>query len=162
MIYCSKCGAQQTTDAKFCEYCGSMIPEDVRQRIRSLGGAGEQRPGFLKTIFDFSFTEFLTTRIIKLLYILGLIVDALFIIGLFFRFFPADEESSGEKILYLIIAPIIHFVIFFIYALLLRLSCEFVLVLFRVAEHTEKIERHSNQIASNTQLISPDLKRPNI
>lgn len=158
MIYCPKCGAEQSPDSRFCEQCGSIIPETVRQRSWSLReDPREQRPGFLKTLFDFSFTEFLTTRIIKVLYPLGLVIGALLVIILFFGFFRI-VESTLEKILYLIIAPIICFIIFFIYAISLRLSWEFVIALFRVVEHTGGIERHSNQIAADIQILSTGLR----
>lgn len=167
MIYCPKCGAEQTPDSRFCEHCGSMIPTTTQQRSRFLRkDTRKQMPGFLETLFDFSFTEFLTTRIIKLLYGLGLIIAAIgltiFCLVVWFYAFFGEDLSAFQRIVSLIGSPLAAGILFFLYAMNLRIWMELLIVLFRVAEDTGSIERHSNQIVANIQILSTGLRNSQI
>ncbi len=88
--------------------------------------------GFLRSLFDFSFTEFITTRVIKVLYALAVVFCALaalvMIIGGFSR-------SPGAGILSLILSP----VVFLFYVLMVRVWLEVIIILFRIAEHTRTL-----------------------
>lgn len=92
----------------------------------------ELQKGFLATLFDFSFNDFVTTKIIRLLYVLGVLGAAvgaiIFIIGGF-------QTSTGIGILFLVLSP----VIFFLYVLFVRIWLELIIVIFRIAEHTKDI-----------------------
>lgn len=87
----------------------------------------EVNKGFLTTLFDFTFTSFVTTKLIKLLYVIGLIfatVGAIvFIVGGF-------RINAGLGVLALLVSP----VIFLIYSLLIRVYLEIIIVIFRIAE----------------------------
>lgn len=82
---------------------------------------------FLSTLFDFSFSEFIAPKIIKILYGIGIFLVAIGTLGAIFGGF---SDSFGKGILMLIISPII----FIIYAILVRVSMEIIIVLFRVYE----------------------------
>lgn len=88
--------------------------------------------GPMGMLFDLSFTEFVTTRIIKVIFIIGIasaVIWALaFIIGGF-------SVSLGRGIVFLILSP----VVFFLSVLVARIWCEILIVIFRIAENTGKL-----------------------
>ncbi|HHS12810.1 MAG TPA: DUF4282 domain-containing protein [bacterium] len=86
----------------------------------------------LRMLLDLSFTEFITIRVIKFLYIIGVIIAAIATIGLIAGGFTA---GAGRGILFLLLSPIV----FILYVLLARIWCEIIIVLFRIAENTSKI-----------------------
>ena len=88
--------------------------------------------GLLGSIFDLSFTEFITIRIIKFLFILGIIFAA---IGTLVLIVTGFSNGIGAGILSLVLSPLI----FLIYVLLARIWCEMVIVVFRIAEHTGRL-----------------------
>ena len=77
--------------------------------------------GFLGSIFDLSFTEFITIRIIKFLFILGIIFAA---IGTLLLIVTGFSNGIGAGILSLILSPLI----FLVYVLLARIWCEMIIV----------------------------------
>lgn len=93
----------------------------------------EQRKGFLASLFDFSFSEFITTKIIKILYGIGIFfagLMALFVIVAAFR------ESPGYGILgLLILAPLV----FLLHVIIARVWLEVIIVIFRIAEYARDI-----------------------
>ena len=88
--------------------------------------------GFLGSIFDLSFTEFITIRIIKFLFILGIIFAA---IGTLLLIVTGFSNGIGAGILSLILSPLI----FLVYVLLARIWCEMIIVIFRIAENTGRL-----------------------
>ena len=94
--------------------------------------------GFLGSIFDFSFTEFITIRIIKFLFILGIIFAA---IGTLLLIITSFSKGIGAGILALVLSPLI----FLIYVLFARIWCEMVIVVFRIAEHTGRLVEQGNR-----------------
>ncbi|MBU1909645.1 MAG: DUF4282 domain-containing protein [Verrucomicrobia bacterium] len=92
-----------------------------------------EQKSFFETLFDLSFTEFVTTRLIKLIFVLGIIFSAL--AGLkrivwAFRFF-----GFGSGLLSLVITPIL----FIVAVLLVRIWCEMIIAVFRIAENTGRL-----------------------
>jgi len=88
--------------------------------------------GFLATLFDFSFTDFVTPGVLKLLYTIGLLA-ALF--GSV-RFIGAGfGRGIWTGLGAIVLAP----VLFVVYSLLARVVVELVMVFFRIAEHMEII-----------------------
>jgi hypothetical protein len=83
--------------------------------------------GFLPSLFDVSFSSLITTRVIKVLYILSMIV-----IGIAALFFVAAgfAQSGGSGIVALIVAPLVA-LLYLIYA---RVLLEVVICLFRIME----------------------------
>jgi hypothetical protein len=96
------------------------------------GGCGMGEKSFFEALFDFSFSSFVTTKIIKLLYALAIffsvIMVIVFIIGAF--------ASSGVLgVLTLLVSPLL----FLLYVAWARVCLEIVIVIFRIAENTGKL-----------------------
>jgi uncharacterized protein DUF4282 len=91
-----------------------------------------QDKGFIGTLFDFSFTEFVTTKVIKVLLGLALVVNFIitiaFIVGAF-------QVGWLGGILVLILSPIIYLVLM----LFSRIYLELIIVVFRIAENLTAI-----------------------
>ena len=90
-----------------------------------------QPKGFFSRLFDFSFTEFITTELIKLLYGLAMVfagLGALVFIGMGFTAHPI------VGVLFLIVSPLV----FVIYVIFARVYLELIIVAFRIAENTKE------------------------
>lgn len=88
--------------------------------------------GSVGMLFNLSFTEFVTTRVIKVLFIIGVIFAAIGTIALIVAGFSA---GAGMGILFLLLSPIV----FLLYVLAARIWCEMIIVLFRIAENTSRL-----------------------
>jgi hypothetical protein len=89
--------------------------------------------GFFRSLFDFSFSSFITTKVIRALYVLLVIVISLvalvwFIAGL------ASGKAGG--ILIALIAVPIGYVLYLVFA---RIWLEFLIVVFRIGEDIRAI-----------------------
>ncbi|KQC08308.1 MAG: hypothetical protein APR54_00480 [Candidatus Cloacimonas sp. SDB] len=89
-----------------------------------------ENKSFLAALFDVSFSEFITTKLIKIIFVIGIVIAAIvalfFIIGAFVSSFWAGLGS-------LIISPII----FLIYVLIIRIWLELIIVIFKIAENSK-------------------------
>ena len=92
------------------------------------------RMGFVKALFDFSFTEFVTTKILKILYGILIFFAGLGALGIIVSGF---YQSAGRGIVMLIISPLL----FLLYVIVARVWLEIVIVIFRIAEHTGDIAK---------------------
>ncbi|MFH1038073.1 MAG: DUF4282 domain-containing protein [PVC group bacterium] len=84
--------------------------------------------GFLGTIFDFSFTEFVTTKVIKFLLGLAIVVNAIITIVMIVNGF---NNSAILGIVILILSPVVYLVLM----LFSRIYLELIIVIFRIAEN---------------------------
>lgn len=91
----------------------------------------EEKKCFWSCLFDLSFTEFITTRVIKILYMLGIGIAA--IVGLML-IITAFTKGFAVGLLHVIAAPIV----FILIVIVLRICMELVLTLFRIEENTRK------------------------
>jgi len=98
----------------------------------------EQKLGFLTALADFSFSEFVTTKIIKILYGLALFFAVL---GALCFVMNGWRTSVLMFILSLIVAPIL----LLLYAIIIRVCLETVIVIFRIAEHAAAIEKQTRK-----------------
>ena len=89
---------------------------------------GADGRGFLSALFDFSFTSFVTTRIIKVLYVLILVLVSL--VAAFYTII-AFRLSPGFGLLVLIIGDPLYIIIVMAFW---RLLLEAFVVVFRIAE----------------------------
>ena len=89
---------------------------------------GADGRGFLSALFDFSFTSFVTTRIVKVLYVLILVLVSL--VALFYTII-AFRLSPGLGLLVLIIGDPLYIIIVMAFW---RLLLEAFVVVFRIAE----------------------------
>ena len=84
--------------------------------------------GFFGSLFDLSFTSMVTTKIIKMLYVLTLIALGFF--GLIFTIAAFKVDAAAGALTLLILAPL-GFVFYAVYA---RVLLEFVMAVFRIME----------------------------
>ena len=88
-----------------------------------------EEKGFLASLFDLSFSSFITLKIIKIVFVLMLIASGLytlFILGAAF----AAETALG--VIVLILSP----VIFLFFAIMARVYLEVLIVVFKIADNT--------------------------
>ena len=91
-----------------------------------------ENKGFFGGLFDLSFTNFVTIRIIKVLFVLAIILSGVFAMGILV---VGLAGGAGSGALAFIVAPIA----FFLYVLGARIWLEVIIVLFRIAENTGKL-----------------------
>jgi len=89
--------------------------------------------GFFAAIFDLSFSEFVTIKIIKFLFALAIIASAVMTIILIVGGFATESIAVG--VMFLILSPII----FFLYVLMARVWLELIIVVFKIAENTSRL-----------------------
>jgi hypothetical protein len=99
--------------------------------------------GFFGSLFDMSFSEFITTKIIKFLYVLSIIFIGLGALALIIFGFIASVWI-GLLVLF-IVAPI--YII--LYIIIVRVWLELMIVIFRIAENTGQL------IEQNKQKLTP-------
>ena len=81
-MFCSECGKPFDEGVAFCPGCGAKVEDAQTVSTVSISNPKgektmEQKNGFFASLFDFSFTTFITTKIIKLLFGIGVVVSIL-------------------------------------------------------------------------------------
>lgn len=94
--------------------------------------------GFLSRLFDLSFQSFITTSIIKVLYVLFIIVAGLAALGFIAVGFASN---AGVGVVALILSPLI----FLLYVIMARVYLEIVIVLFRIHDQTAETARNTRK-----------------
>ncbi|HRT05071.1 MAG TPA: DUF4282 domain-containing protein [Kiritimatiellia bacterium] len=94
--------------------------------------------GFFGRLFDLSFNEFITTKIITALYVCAMLGSGVW--GLTILFGGFATKSFGGILAGLVLAPIA----FLVGTILARIWLETLIVLFRIAENTAKIATKEN------------------
>jgi hypothetical protein len=84
------------------------------------------------SLFDISFSSLITTKIIKVLYVLILIGIALFTVVVVISALATDP---GTGVLALIVAPLIGL----LYAIMARVWLEVIIVLFKISDNTSQL-----------------------
>jgi hypothetical protein len=105
--------------------------------------------GFFGALFDYSFSSFITSRIIKVLYVLTTIVVGLWTLVIILVAFKA---SSAFGIFALLIGGPILFVIMMIYA---RVTLELLIVIFRIHENVHEINQRAGGAVGNPVASPP-------
>ena len=106
-----------------------------------------EQESFFGGLFDFSFTKFITIRIVKVLFIIMIVLAGLWTLGLLISLF---SEGAGPALLGLIIAPLM----FFFSVLMARVWLEVIVVLFRIAENTSRfveLEEQKNKTSDSSE-----------
>ena len=93
----------------------------------------ENQKSFFESLFDLSFTSFVTSKIIKLLYVLSIVGVAL--ASLFFIILAFGVSTTAGVLTLLVGAPLL----FFISVIYSRVLLEIVIVIFRISEHAAEI-----------------------
>lgn len=91
-----------------------------------------QNKSSIGMLFDLSFSEFITTRIIQLLFIIGVVFAA---IGSLAFIVSGFRSGAVLGLLFLILSPIV----FLLWVLFARIWCEMIIVVFRIAENTSRL-----------------------
>ena len=95
----------------------------------------DQQKGFFARLFDFSFSEFITTSVIKVLYVIAVIASAIAALMMLVGGLMTLGESALRGLGMIILSPIA----FILYVICARIWFELILIIFRIEEHTEKI-----------------------
>lgn len=82
-------------------------------------------------LFDFTFSTFITTKIVKVCYVLGMIGIGISTVAIIASSFA---QSTLGGVVALVLSPII----FFVMLIICRVWMELIIVIFRIAEFTEK------------------------
>lgn len=100
-----------------------------------VGGAS----GFFSSLFDFSFRNFITGKIIGILYGLSMVVIAIY--AIIFIVAAFSNSAAFGAVTLLVLAPL------FILAALIyvRVLLEIAIVLFRIAENTSEMVRQNRR-----------------
>jgi len=90
--------------------------------------------GFFKKLFDFSFKEFVTPSIIKVIFWVAIIVIGL---GVLFNIVTGFSQGAGFGIITLIVAPLVGI----LFVIMARVYMELIMVLFRIMGLLEGIAK---------------------
>ena len=96
--------------------------------------AQEEAKGLLSALFDFSFTSFITTKLVRVLYGIGIAVSGLVALSIVAG---GLRQGAAAGVGALILGPLL-FLLSVMYA---RVVLEVLIVIFRIAEHTAEIAR---------------------
>src|SRR5215471_11567747 len=114
MAFCAKCGTQLTAGAAACSACGAPTgmgapapPAPPPARYVPPINA-QQAAGFLSSLFDLSFTNFITPKLIKVLFVISIVLAAFGSLFVVVSGFQAGGVLGGLGAL-LIVAPILFF-----------------------------------------------------
>ena len=92
----------------------------------------ESNTGFFGGLFDFSFSQFVTVKVVKVVYFLLILFSAIFVLTMIVSSFA---QSGGAGVISLILSPIV----FLLSVLCARIWMELVVVLFRIGENTTRL-----------------------
>ena len=89
--------------------------------------------GFLASLFDVSFSSLITTRVIKVLYILSMAVIGLG--ALFFVLAAFRSSAAAGAVVLVIVAPLVSL----LYLIYVRVLLEIVIAVFRIMESNAEL-----------------------
>lgn len=96
----------------------------------------EEKKSFWACLFDLSFSELITVRIIRVLYLIGIIIAGVVALVLVVKAF---SQGFGKGLLLVIASP----VVFTLLVICFRVKMEFLLTLFRIEENTRPAKAES-------------------
>ncbi len=103
------------------------------------------QPSFFASLFDFSFSRFVTLRLVKFFYVVSMILLVLVMIGVIIAGFT-EAVSGVETVGYIVLGPVLAF----LYLLMIRVSLELVVVVFRIGETATEIRELLSASASSS------------
>jgi len=92
----------------------------------------QTQPGFFESLMDTRFNSLITPKMIRFLYVVGIVAIAL---GTLVWVIGGFANSAGTGVLFLILAPIAGLV----WLVVLRLYLELVVVAFKIRDSAEEI-----------------------
>ncbi len=103
------------------------------------------QPSFFTSLFDFSFSRFVTLRLVKFLYVISVILTVFLMIAVILAGFT-EAVSGVETVGYIVLGPVVAF----LYLLIVRVGLELVVVVFRVGETATEIRDLLSKSPSET------------
>ena len=137
-MFCTNCGTSNENDARFCVNCAESLSDVQIEGKCSRATVLKNVPvfkkvNFLQALFDFSFNQFISPRIMKFLYSLSMILAGLMAL---FLIIVGFETSMWLGILALLVgAPLL----FLLTVISNRVALELILVIYRMADCMENI-----------------------
>ncbi|MGM0490553.1 MAG: DUF4282 domain-containing protein [Planctomycetota bacterium] len=104
---------------------------------------------FLESLFDLSFSQFITVNIIKVLYIIAIVLSAFVAMLILIVGLRTGDITVGLAAI--ILTPIM----FFLYVICARIVLELIIVVFRIADHTRELTEHK-QVVEPGQSVGED------
>jgi hypothetical protein len=116
----------------------SRMLEKGKSLVDSEGGKATK--GFFRDLFDPTFNTLITTRIIRVVYLILLaLVGVVMLCGSVFAIYIESQQSLsagiGRFVLCLILTPLL----FLVYSILIRVWCECLVVIFKISENISEI-----------------------
>ena len=97
----------------------------------------------LRALFDTSFTEFITPKMVRLIYVLGLLGIGLWDAWLVFNALDQSLLAGLGTLLLVVLFTLVA-------AIVLRVWLEVTVIFFRIADNTAEAAEHGAEIALNT------------
>ena len=141
-MFCTNCGASNKEEARFCVNCAESLGEiqievKLSRPILKKDAAYLKKVLLLRALFDFSFNQFVSPKILKFLY--GLTMFSGILIALFFTI-AGFNTSIGLGILALFIGAPLIFLLTVIHS---RVLLEMAFMIFRISDQLAEIETAS-------------------
>lgn len=127
-----------------------MSERDERSSDSSTGSAlqdGGWIGDFLRNLFDLEFRRLLTPRMLPTLFVFAIVASAVVVAGYVLAGF---SESFGTGLFRLVLTGPLAFLVLVVVA---RVTLEFLLAIFRIAVHVNKMAGHTEEIASGLPRI---------
>ena len=149
MVTCPKCKTENADNSTNCKFCHINLAHAISHpelfgSEKAQDQTMEQPKSFFESLFDFSFTALITSKIIKLLY--GLSIAGAAIVSFFLVIF-GFYLSTTFGVLMLIIGAPLFFALTVIYS---RVLLEIIIVIFRISEHAAEIADQGRKNVSGT------------
>ncbi len=110
--------------------------------------------GFIQSLFDFSFTSLVTTRMIKFLYVISMIFIGLQALGFTVAAF---QLNSGLGLVTVVFFAPLGFLFFLAYA---RVLLEVLIALFRIMENTQQLVVQGAHQPTGNPSLAPSPTNP--
>lgn len=146
MNFCNKCGGQLNPGASFCPACGAVAPSmatpqqyqpQPQPQPAPLPVSAADASGFIASLVDLSFTAFITPKLVKVLYVLGVGGAALWALVMA----GTGIRQGGVGYLFVLVCPIL----FLVGVIYMRVMMEMIMVVFRAADHLAEIARQGRE-----------------
>ena len=108
-----------------------ILPTDQGSPYDGPAAQSTDAAGFFRALFDFSFSTFITPKVVKFVYILATV---LIVLAWLAWLLIAFDQSAGFGLFVLILGP----VFLIVYLALIRMTLEFYLAIVRMSEDIHK------------------------
>lgn len=125
-------------------------PQGETDAGASLAGEAQR---FVAGLFDFQFREMVTTRMLPTIYALGILLGLLLTLYLVVQAFQTSLLKGLVWVL--LLGP----AVFLALVAALRIGLEFLLAIFRLVLHVERLDEIAHRIQGQTEEIATDLPR---